>query len=40
LTIAPSVSNSIQGVSQNLVCNVSTSNVIFYYTGSTWQIIV
>jgi hypothetical protein len=40
LTVAPGGANTIQGVAQNLICNVSNRIVILIYNGTTWQINV
>jgi hypothetical protein len=40
LTIAPSGGNTINGVADNVVCNISNYNILFYYTGTTWRFIV
>ena len=40
LTVVASGSLTIQGSSQSFIGNVSNWQVIFYYNGSTWSIIV
>jgi hypothetical protein len=39
LTVSPNGS-TIQGVSQNLICNTSNKLVIMFYNGSTWEVNV
>jgi hypothetical protein len=40
LTIAPSSGSTIQGLVQNLICNVSNRQVTLYFNNSSWYIIV
>lgn len=40
LTVAPGGSNTIQGVAQNLICNVSSYSIYLLYDGSTWRVLV
>ena len=40
LTVSPSSGSTIQGSVQNFIGNVSNWQVTFYFTGSTWVIII
>jgi len=40
LTVAPGGSNTIQGVAQNLICNVNSYSIYLLYDGTTWRILV
>ena len=40
LTISPGGALTIQGSAQNLICNVSNWQVIMYYNGGTWSVII
>jgi len=40
LTIAPSSGSTIQGLVQNLICNVSNRQVTLYFNTSSWYVIV
>jgi hypothetical protein len=40
LTVSPGGANTINGVVDNLICNVSSYSVVLFYNGTTWSIQV
>ena len=40
LTIAPSSGSTIQGLVQNLICNISNWQVTLYFNNTSWYVIV
>ena len=40
LTVSPGGANTINGVVDNLICNVSSYGVVLFYNGTTWSIQV
>jgi hypothetical protein len=40
LTVSPGGANTINGVVDNLICNVSSYSVVLFYDGTTWSIQV
>lgn len=40
LTVSPGGANTINGVVDNLICNISSYGVVLFYNGTTWSIQV
>jgi hypothetical protein len=40
LTVAPGGANTINGVSQSLICNTSGFSFFVFYNGTTWRVLV